>query len=337
MGQKANMNDTNEIDGVLEDDSPTTAISVSAAAALNRSDVEAQIAAAHMFPRNIKRFLKDAQGMVTMTRSVAKSCLYALPRAGKVIPGPSVRLAEISASAYGNLHIAARVMEAEAKEVVSQGVCWDLEKNVRITIEARRRITDRSGNRYNDDMITMTGNAAASVGLRNAVFRVIPRSYIDWIYDKARTCAIGDGQTLPEQRDDAFATLLKMGITEDRVLLRVGRPSVQDVTLADLEILVGLMSAIRDGGERAEKMFPAKLDETGTEAPKSVLDKLADRAAKKAAAASAPTHAPAVLLCAVCEQPVTEGVSTLKADGSPGIRHKDCRPIIRSREPGEEG
>jgi hypothetical protein len=234
---------------------------LTAAAALSKSDVEAQLDAAHKYPRNIKRFLSDAAGMVTMTRDVAASCMYALKREDrdgeKIIPGPSVRLAEIAASAYGNLHIAARVLDAEQAEIVAQGVCWDLEKNVRISIETRRRITRRGGARYSGDMIVVTGNAAASIALRNAIFRVIPGAYIQHLYNIAKRCAIGEGLTLPQQRDEAFATLLKMGIVEDRVLGKLGRGSLQDVKLGDVELLIGLTTAIREGGERADDVFPS--------------------------------------------------------------------------------
>lgn len=230
---------------------------VSAVALLNRSEVEAQIDAAHRHKRSIRKFVTEAMSLATLTREVASSCIYALPRGGKTIPGPSVRLAEIAASAYGNLHVGARVVDVEERDVVAQGVAWDLEKNLRVTVEVRRRITDSKGKRYNDDMITMTGNAAASIALRNAIFRVVPRAYIDTIYEKVREVAVGDAKTLDSRRAAAMAHFAKLGVTAERVLARLGKPSVEDVGLEEYEILVGLSTAIKNGDQTIEQVFPA--------------------------------------------------------------------------------
>jgi hypothetical protein len=229
----------------------------SAAGALNKSEVECQLDAAHKYARSVKRFLTEAVTLATLNQEVAESCIYSLPRGGKVIAGPSIRLAEICASAYGNLHIGARVVGIEDKEIVAQGIAWDLEKNLRVSVESRRRITNKNGSRFNDDMITMTGNAAASIGLRNAIFRVIPRAYVNAVYQKAREVAVGSASTLSAKRQTVVDRLVKMGAMPDRILARIGKPSVEDINLNDLEILIGLGTAIRDGNLNADEAFPA--------------------------------------------------------------------------------
>ena len=67
---------------------------------LNRSEIDQQIATAHRFPRSVKRFRDEAMAMVTLNESVAGQCIYALPRDGKTIEGPSARFAEVIASAW---------------------------------------------------------------------------------------------------------------------------------------------------------------------------------------------------------------------------------------------
>lgn len=228
---------------------------VSAVAVLNRSEVEAQLDAAHKHHRQVKRFLQEAATLATLTQEVAQSCIYALPRDGKTIAGPSVRLAEIVASAYGNLHVAARVVDVEDTVVVAQGVAWDLEKNLRATIEVRRRITDKRGRRFSDDMINVTGNAAASIALRNAIFRVVPRAYVDTVYAQARRVAVGDARTLADRRAAVLANFEKLGVTRERVLEKVGKAAVEDVGLEELEVLIGLGTAIRSGDLKIEDAF----------------------------------------------------------------------------------
>src|SRR5690606_18383789 len=105
-------------------------VPVSAMSALAKSEVEAQLDAAHRYKRSVNRFLQEATGLATVTQEVAESCIYSIPRDGKQIAGPSVRLAEICASSYGNLHVAARIVDVEEDYVLAQGVARDLEKNL---------------------------------------------------------------------------------------------------------------------------------------------------------------------------------------------------------------
>lgn len=241
---------------LLPSDVEVTRESVTAVAVLNRSEVEAQLDAAHKYRRSVRAFLAEATTLATMTKDIAESCIYALPRDGKVIAGPSVRLAEIVASAYGNMHIGARVVDEDDKTVTAQGVAWDLEKNLRVTIESKRRITGKGGRRFSDDMVVVTGNAAASIALRNAIFRVVPKSYVNLVYQKARDCAVGDAKTFAARRGEVVDRLQKIGVPIERIPLRVGKPAVDDIDVSDLELLIGLGTAIKNGDAQIDEAFP---------------------------------------------------------------------------------
>lgn len=240
----------------LDGDTKLTHVSASAAGMIARSEVEAQLDAAHKYPRSMTRFVQEALTMATLSQEVAESCIYSLPRDGKMITGPSVRLAEICASAYGNLHVGGRVVEEEGKEIVAQGGAWDLQKNLRVTVEARRRITKKNGTRFSDDMIVTTGNAAISIALRNATFRVVPRAYVDEIYAKVKLVAVGDAKTLSTRRAEILGRLNKMGVPNDRILARLGKQGVDDVGLEELETLIGLGTAIKNNELPIDEAFP---------------------------------------------------------------------------------
>ncbi|KAG0919520.1 hypothetical protein G6F32_016105 [Rhizopus arrhizus] len=81
------------------------------AAMINRSEIEQQISTARRFPRSLKKFRDEAIQMVTLSQSIAEQCVYALPRDGKTIEGPSARFAEVIASAWGNNRAGARVID----------------------------------------------------------------------------------------------------------------------------------------------------------------------------------------------------------------------------------
>ena len=224
-------------------------------AVLNRSEIEQQVTTAHKFPRSIKRFRQEALQMVTLNESVAESCIYALPRGNKTIEGPSARFAEVVASAWGNCRAGARVVSDAGDFITAQGVFYDCERNVGLTYEVQRRITDSKGKRYNADMIGVTGNAASSIALRNAILKGVPKAFWDDMYQAARAVVMGDFSTLANRRADALKALVAFGVTQEQVFAKLGVEGSSDITLDHLVVLRGLITAIKEGDTTPEQAF----------------------------------------------------------------------------------
>lgn len=224
-------------------------------ALLNKSEIDMQIATAHKYPRSIKRFRDESLQMVTLNERVAESCIYALPRGNKTIEGPSARFAEVVASAWGNCRAGARTISDQGEFVTAQGVFHDLERNVAITYEVQRRITDSKGKRYNTDMIGVTANAACSVALRNAILKGVPKAFWDDMYQAARQTVMGDFKTLANRRADAMKAFLAYGISQEQVCAKLEVSGVEDISLEHLVILRGLLTAIKEGDTTPEQAF----------------------------------------------------------------------------------
>lgn len=266
-------------DHMMDDDHaesvrPSTEVQVMSPA--TRAEVDIQVATAKRFPRSIKAFNRQAMEMATFNEDIAAGCIYALPRGGKPIEGPSVRLAEIVLAAWGNVRADARVIDVGAKEITAEGMCWDLEKNIAIRVQVKRRITEKSGARYNDDMIVVTGNAACSIALRNAVFKVVPMALARDIYQAARQTAIGNAETLSAKRAAMVAYFGKMGVTPEQVYAAVDKPGIEDIGIDDLLVLKGTATAIKDGDTTVDQAFPPIAKET----PTTGKGRAADLAAK---------------------------------------------------------
>lgn len=264
------MSETKEVE-VLEKEIPLPTI-------VENNEINQQVATAHRYPRSITKFRQEAMTMATIDEETAASCFYKLPRAGKEIEGPGIRLAEIVASAWGNLRTGARIVEETNEYIVAQGFAHDLEKNVATAIEVRRRITDKYGKKYSSDMVSTTANAACSIALRNAIFKVIPKSYIDKVYESAKSVAIGNASTLNSRRTAAIAYFSKMGVTEAQILSTLGKAGIQDIDLNDIETLTGLKTAIKDGQTTVDQAFPPLQNSTtivsNTSKTQSVTDKV---------------------------------------------------------------
>lgn len=251
--------------------------SSSALMALNSSEIDTQIATAKKYPRSIKRFLNEALEMVTLSEDIAGECIYALPRSGKSIEGPSARFAEIVVSAWGNCRAGTRVVGEDDRFVTSQGVFIDLQRNTAITCEVKRRITDKYGNRYKDDMIGVTSNAACSIALRNAVLKGIPKAFWRKLYDEARRVAIGDVKTLGSRRAQMLEAFGKMGVTPELIFAKLEIGGEPDITLDHLGILRGMFTALKEGDSTIELLFAKETEATQPKVKRSkVNEKLAD-------------------------------------------------------------
>ncbi|MEQ8034299.1 hypothetical protein [Xanthomonas sp. WHRI 6106] len=225
------------------------------AAMINRSEIEQQITTARRFPRSLKRFRDEAIQMVTLSQSIAEQCVYALPRDGKTIEGPSARFAEIVASAWGNNRAGARVIDDKGEFITAQGVFHDLERNVAITYEVQRRIVDRQGRRFKADMIGVTANAACSIALRNAVLKGVPKAFWEDMYVEARKVIMGDIKTLANRRADALAHFQRFGISAEQVCAKLDVAGVEDIGLEHLVLLRGIVTAIKEGDTTPEDAF----------------------------------------------------------------------------------
>lgn len=236
---------------------------------LSRSEVDTMIASAHKWPRSVKAFIQEARDLITLSESVADECIYSLPpRRGdddkKPIEGPSARFAEIIQSCWGNSRSAARVIEEGREFVVAQGVFFDLQKNVGISYEVRRRIVGQTGKRFGPDMIGVTANAACAIAMRNAVLKGIPKAFWHDLYLEARRVVMGDVKTLDERRRKAVDVFEKMGVTHAQVfaLLKVDR--VEDIDLEKLLQLRGIVTALKEGETTIAQVFAAAVPSAPT-------------------------------------------------------------------------
>lgn len=260
----------------------------SALMALNKSEIDTQIATAKRWPRSVVQFKQNCMELACLDEETAASMFYVLPRGGKKIEGPSARLAEVVGSSWGNMRYGARIVSTDDKFVTAQGACFDLEKNIAMTVEVKRRITDKNGKRYNDDMIQVTANAACSIALRQAIFKVIPFALVKPVYEQARQCSIGKADSMDSRRHRAVEWFVKAGATQEQVLAAIDRKGIEDITVDDLVTLTGLRTAIKDGESTIEealgpvpdtkaKVRKSDLNETLNSKPKNAETKPATK------------------------------------------------------------
>lgn len=249
-------------------------------AVLAKAEIDQQIATAKAYPRSEDKSLKKAESLACRDEDTAGSMFYSIPRGGKHIQGPSVRLAEIMAATWGNLRVQTRTVDANDKFVTVQAVAHDLENNTAVLVEKRRRVLAKKGRAVDDDSIQIAGLAGQSIVFRDAIFKIVPRVYIDQIYRKAQLTSVGKAETLVKKRDVMLAYFAKMGVGQDRVLAAVGAAGLEDIDMDSLIILKGTATAIKDGQTTVDEAFPdpTKPKEGNAGAAEALKQKAAEKA-----------------------------------------------------------
>jgi hypothetical protein len=251
------------------------------AVSLAVAEVDQQITTAHAYPRSIERAMKNILSLATLDEESAKECIYALPRDGKAIKGPSIRLAEIIQGQWGNNRCGARVTHVDRieKYVEAEGAT---------TARVRRRLSDREGRLFNDDMIIVTGNAAAAIAKRNAILGGVPKAIWRRAYQEVERVLIGDVRTLKSRRDDAIKAFAGLGIKPDQLFGKLEIEGLDDIGPDQYTTLVGMFQSIKNNETTVEEMFPPDRKQAD-ERPGSLkgrLDKLAGEDDDKAASAT---------------------------------------------------
>ena len=234
----------------------------SVAIQMAQAELTQAVTTARAFPRSIKLAVDRIMSLATLDAETAAECIYAVPRDGKAIKGPSIRFAEIVASQYGNCHVGSRIVAVDRAEkiVIAEGVFWDLETGSKITKQIQRRISSKTGKIYSDDMIITTGNAAAAIALREAILKGVPKAIWRKAYDRADQVTLGKTETIVQRRENAIKAFAAWGIVPEQIFASLEVGGLDDVGLEEISILTAMFRSIKGGEQTVEAYFPPKVD-----------------------------------------------------------------------------
>lgn len=257
--------------------------------AVNRAEIDIQVATAKQYPRDINNTLNKIATYATMDKETAEDCFYVLRRKGSngqdsVIEGLSVRMAEIIAGCWGNIRVQTRIVGNDGKMITAQAICHDLETNFAVSKEVKRRITDRNGRTFSEDMQVVTGNAAASIAFRNAVLAVIPKAVTKKVINEVKQVALGQAIDLETARANCLQNFSKAGVTEDMLLQYLGINSVAEIDKEAIFELRATWNAIKEGTTTVQESFIAPALEAKKEAEAKKKAVTAEDKASKALA-----------------------------------------------------
>ena len=227
--------------------------------AINASEIDIQVSTAKQYPRSIPDVLNKISTYATMDVETAADCFYVLRRNGSngsnTVEGLSVRMAEIIAGAWGNLRVQTRIIGNDGRTITAQGICRDLETHVAVSVEVKRRITDKYGKTYSEDMQVVTGNAASAIAFRNAVLKVVPKAVTKRVIEGVKQVALGQSLDLETSRQKMLEYFAKLGVTKDMILDYLNLKKVEEIDKEAVFELRATANAIKEGTTTVQETF----------------------------------------------------------------------------------
>lgn len=242
-----------------------TQASIQVFQAQERAAIDTQVATAKQYPRDLKHVRDNSIAIVCMDKETAESCRYAKPTGGKNVTGPSVHLARIVCQQYGNIRVQQRIKNIDASSIVAEAVAFDMETNYAVSVEARRSIVGRNGQRFSESVIETNAMAILAIAERNAILKVIPKAIIDTVYNEAFKFANGDlsdKAKLIIARDkaiDFFKT--EYGVSEKQIVSLLGLKTKDAIKPEHIADLRGYMQSLKDKEVSPEDLFKPEIDE----------------------------------------------------------------------------
>lgn len=232
-------------------------------------EVQAAIFLARQFPRDmaaVERKLMDACSRV----SLAEGALYAYPRGKELVTGPSIRLAEAIAQAYGNLTYGIKELEQRPGESVVQAFAWDIENNVRhekVFSVPHKRKTKQGTYALDDprDIYELVANNGAR-RLRSCILGAIPGDLVEACVKRCEeTLKRGSGRPLSERIAAMVEAFGKRGIGRDQLDKYLGR-KIDTATENDVLKLSKIYKSIADGVSKPHEFFAVQAPTGGSAA-----------------------------------------------------------------------
>lgn len=252
------------------------------------AEVQAALVIAQANPRNELR-ARDRLMQACSRVGLAQGALYDYPRGKEQVSGPSIRLAEAAARAWGNMTYGFREVARRIGESDCEAFAWDLETNTKAVRQfsvRHRRDTKQGGYGLKDerDIYEMIANYAQR-RVRATIQEIIPGDIMeDAVAECQRTLSanVGDIKAATTNMLKMFESL---GITKAHIEQRLGN-RLDTVQPGQIMKLWRIYNSIKDGvtgttdwfdpipdpERKATPVSPAEKPQPSTDAIKAKAD-----------------------------------------------------------------
>jgi len=243
-------------------------------------EVQASYIIAKKFPRDEKK------SYINIIKSckrpfLAEQAMYAYPRGGTLIEGPSIRLAESMAQSWGNIDFGIRELSQSNGVSLAEAYAIDLETNTRVTkvfhIPHRRHTKKGFTNLIDSrDIYELVANNGAR-RLRACILAVIPGDVVEAAVNQCRRTLESSDVPIVDQLRKMVVAFDEFGVTKEHLEKRLGH-NIEATTPAEVVTLKSIYKSIKDGMADRSQFFEIGLNnkeikgETQVDKLKQILD-----------------------------------------------------------------
>lgn len=222
------------------------------------AEVQAAMVVARMNPRNeYDAFVRIEEAC--KRKSLAEQALYAYPRGGTMVTGPSIRLAEVLARYWKNITYGLREMSRGDGSSEIEAFAWDLETNTRVT----RQFQVRHVRETKQGSKALTGERdvyelVANMGqrrVRACILEIIPGDIVEAAVTAcSETLKAGDGEPLEDRLRKVLLAFKNLGVTQEMLEAKLGHP-LQATVPQEIVTLQKIYRSLNDGMATREELF----------------------------------------------------------------------------------
>ena len=234
---------------------------VTSAMASNREaqEVQAAVFMAKRFPRDESLALSRIN-QACQRRGLAEKAIYTYPKGGQNVTGPSIRLAEAIAQAWGNIQSGVVELEQRPGESVCMSYCWDIETNTRDVkiFNVSHSVQTKKGTKILTDPREIYEHVANQGARRKRAYilAVIPKDVVDSAVDACQ-------QTLAKGCKEPLIDRLRNLVNRFQKYYSVPLESIEKYmgykldcfTEMDGVTLAGIYTALKEGNAKREDYF----------------------------------------------------------------------------------
>lgn len=221
------------------------------------AEVQAAMMIARMNPRDPIVAMDRILNACTRP-TLANAAVYSYSRGGSDITGPSIRLAEAMAQAWGNMQFGIRELSQANGESTVQAFAWDVETNTRreVTFQVPHVRHTRQGSRRLEDprdIYELVANQGAR-RLRACILAVIPGDVTEAAVSQCETTMHASADTSPEAIKKLVDAFAQFGVSQQQIEKRIQR-RIDAIQPAQVVSLRKIYASLRDGMSTAGDWF----------------------------------------------------------------------------------
>lgn len=213
------------------------------------AEVQAAYVIAKKFPRN------EMQCYSSIIESckrpfLAEQAMYAYPRGGTLVTGPSIRLAEAMAQSWGNIDSGIREISQQNGVSVAEAYAIDLQTNARKTVifsVKHERHTKKGITKLTDprDIYELVANQGAR-RLRSCILAILPGDVVEAAVEQVKKTMQSSDVPLSEQIKKMVLAFDELGVKVEHLEKRLGHNL--DATIpSEIVTLKGIYKSLKDG------------------------------------------------------------------------------------------